>query len=244
VYYGIDYVRCGRGVIVGDVDLDRTAGECEGAPNGALYLAPDGQPVVDIDHQYVLGDPNPAWTGSVRTDLRIDKLALGGLLDIRHGGIAYNNTQGALNEFGTGLNTAQGRDGPPVVFGPDYYPGPEPTPVAGPGVGVPVKLDEGWFRGSGSTFSGISSLFLEPSGWVKLREVSVAYTMDASWVSRRLGFSSVELRLSGRNLVSWNSYSGIDPETSIFASVTPVRGINYYNNPQTRSWVATVTLNR
>jgi hypothetical protein len=244
VYYGIDYVRCGRGVIVGDVDLDRTAGECEGAPNGALYLAPDGQPVVDIDHQYVLGDPNPAWTGSVRTDLRIGKLALGGLLDIRHGGIAYNNTQGALNEFGTGLNTAQGRDGPPVVFGPDYYPGPEPTPVAGPGVGVPVKLDEGWFRGSGSTFSGISSLFLEPSGWVKLREVSVAYTMDGSWVSRRLGFSSVELRLSGRNLVSWNSYSGIDPETSIFASVTPVRGINYYNNPQTRSWVATVTLNR
>jgi TonB-linked SusC/RagA family outer membrane protein len=244
VYYGIDYARCGRGVIVAGVDLDRTAGECEGAPNGALYLGPDGQPVVDIDHQYVIGDPNPAWTGAVRTDLRIGKSSIGGLLDVRHGGLGYNQTQGALNEFGTGLTTAEGRNGPPVTFGTDYYPGPEPGPVAGPGVGVPVKLDEGWFRGAGSLFSGVASPFMEPGGWVKLREISVAYTMDQSWVSRKLGFSSVELRLSGRNLVSWNSYSGIDPETSVFASVTPVRGMNYYNNPQTRSWVATITLNR
>jgi TonB-linked SusC/RagA family outer membrane protein len=244
VYYGVDYVRCGRGVIVDGVDLDHNAGECEGAPNGALYLGVDGQPVVDIDHQYVIGDPNPNWTGAIRTDLRIGKVSLGGLLEIRHGGIAYNNTQGALNEFGTGRNTAEGRKGPPVMFGQDYYPGPEPGPVVGPGVGVPVKLDEGWFRGAGSTFSNIASLFMEPGGWVKLREVSMMYTLDQPWVGRTLGFTSVELRVSGRNLVSWNSYSGVDPETSNFAAVTPARGINYFNNPQTRSWVATITFNR
>jgi hypothetical protein len=242
VYYGVDYVRCGRGSVVEDVDLDHSSGHCQGAPAGALYLAPDGLPVIDTDREYVLGDPNPKWTGSLRTELRIGKLAIGGLLDVRHGGVASNATQGALNEFGTGLNTAEGRNGPPVVFGRDYYPGLEPTPVAGPGVGVPVKLDERWFRGRASAFNGIASVFLEDGGWVKLREASIAYTLDQPWVSRLLGFSSVELRAAGRNLLSWNNYSGVDPETSLVGPVTPIRGHNYFNNPQTRSWVLTVTL--
>jgi hypothetical protein len=180
----------------------------------------------------------------VRTDLRLGRLSIGGLLDIRPGGVAFNATQGALYEFGTGLNTAEGRNGPPVVFGTDYYPGMSFTPVAGPGVGVPVKLDESWWRGGGSSFAGMASPFIEPGGWVKLREVSLAYTLDQPWVSRQMGFGSIEIRMSGRNLVSWNDYSGVDPETSMYGAVSPIRGLNFFNNPQTRSWVLTVTLNR
>jgi hypothetical protein len=116
--------------------------------------------------------------------------------------------------------------------------------VAGPGVGVPVKLDESWFRGNGSVFSGIGGLFLEDGGWAKLREISLGYTFDQPWVSRSLGFRSVELRVAGRNVVSWNHYSGVNPETSILGAKSPVPGINYFNNPQTRAWVFTLLLNR
>ena len=244
VYYGSDYVRCGRGLTVSDVDIDNTAGQCQGAPKGALYLGSDGQPVVDTDSQSVLGDPNPDWTGSVRTNLRIGKLSIVGLLDIRHGGVGYNGTKGALNEFGTGLNTAQGRDGPPVVIGKDYFPELVPGPVAGPGVGIPVSLDESWWRGNASVFSNVTTPFIEDGGFVKLREVSLGYLIDQPWVARALGFASIELRVAGRNLVSWNHYDGVDPETSILGAASPVRGINYFNNPQTRSWVFTLTLNR
>jgi hypothetical protein len=79
---------------------------------------------------------------------------------------------------------------------------------------------------------------------VKLREVSLGYLIDWPWVARALGFGSIELRVAGRNLVSWNHYDGVDPETSILGAASPVRGINYFNNPQTRSWVFTLTLNR
>jgi TonB-linked SusC/RagA family outer membrane protein len=244
VYYGGDYVRCGRGSIVNDIDIDQTAGQCQGVPEGALYLGPDGEPVSDLDHQNVLGDPNPTWTGSVRTTFRFGKLAVGGLLDVRHGGVGYNGTKGSLNEFGTGLNTAQGRDGPPVVFGTDYLPQLVPGPVAGPGVGVPVPLDERWWRGKASGFSPVATPFIEDAGFVKLREVSLGYTIDRAWVARSLGFGSIELRVAGRNLVSWNNYDGVDPETAILGAASPVRGINHFNNPQTRSWVFTLTLNR
>jgi hypothetical protein len=74
--------------------------------------------------------------------------------------------------------------------------------------------------------------------------VSIGYRFDQAWVSRSLGLSSIELRLAGRNLVSWNDYTGVDPETSLLGAVTSVPGIHYFNNPQSRSWVFTIALNR
>ena len=107
-----------------------------------------------------------------------------------------------------------------------------------------VPLDEAWFTGPGGVFNGPVSAFIEDAGFVKLREISVGYTFDAPWVNRLLGFSSVDLRVSGRNLKTWTKYSGIDPETSLLGAASSVRGINYFNDPQTRSFVFSLTLNR
>ena len=246
VYLGSDFIRCGRGLVVNGVSLDAAAGQCKGAPVGALWIDSTGYPELDTSSDStVLGDPNPDWTGSIRTSVRLGKLSIGALLDIRHGGIAYNGTKGALNEFGTGFNTAQGRDGGPVVFGTNYQVNTIAIdPVAGPGAGKAVPLDQSWWHGGASVFSGPDAAFLEDAGWAKIREVSLAYTIDRPWVSHTLGFSSIELRVAGRNLVSWNNSTGVDPETSILGAASAVRGINYFNNPQTRSWVFTLTLNR
>src|SRR4029077_5529729 len=245
------FVRCGRGLIVGTLpsgvpdQIDNTPGQCQGAPAGALYIQADGYPVMDRDNPYVLGDPNPDWTGSVRTNFRFGKLSIGGLLDIRHGGLADNRDQGALNQFGTGLNTAQGRDGGPVVFGTNYQVNTIATDaVAGPGAGMAVPLNQSWFQGGASVFNGPDVAFLEDGGWVKIRELSIGYTLNQPWISRSLGFSSIEMRLAGRNLVSWNNYDGVDPETSLLGAGSPVRGLNYFNSPQARSWVFTITFNR
>ncbi len=251
VILGSDYVRCGRNLVINGANIDQTAGECQGAPAGALYIDASGYPQIDASSSsYVIGDPNPKWTGSVRTNVRVGKLSIGGLLDVRHGGVGYNGTKGALNEFGVGLNTAQARDaiaagGGNVVFGTDYQINTiSHDAVAGEGAGLGVPLDEGWWRGGASVFSGIDVAFLEDGGFVKLREVSLGYTIDQPWVSRSLGFSSIELRVAGRNIKSWNNYTGVDPETSLLGAGTPIRGFNYFNNPQTRSWVFTLTLNR
>jgi TonB-linked SusC/RagA family outer membrane protein len=250
VYLGTDYVRCGRGLVVGGVDIDHSSvagGGCGTSfTPGALFIDATGYPQLDnASSAYVLGDPNPDWTGSVRTNFRFGKLSIGGLLDIRHGGIAYNGTKGALNQFGTGLNTAQGRDGGPVIFGTNYQVNSIANDaVAGPGAGMAVPLNQSWFQGGASVFNGPDVAFLEDGGWVKIREISMGYTINQPWVSRAMGFSSIELRVAGRNLVSWNNYDGVDPETSLLGAGSPVRGLNYFNSPQARSWVFTVTFNR
>lgn len=241
VYYGSDYVRCGRGLTVNNINIDNTPGQCQGAPAGALYIDATGYPQLDAAGTYVLADPNPKWTGSLRSSVRIQKLSIGGLLDIRHGGKAYNGTRGALDHFGRTLESQTFRDGGNFVFGQTYFQGQQ---VAGPGAGTAVPLGEAWFTGPGGVFNGPVSAFIEDAGFVKLREISLGYTLDQPWVSRVLGFGSIDLRVAGRNLVTWTSYTGVDPETSLLGAASAVRGIDYFNNPQGRSYVFSVTLNR
>ncbi len=241
VYYGSDFIRCGRGLSFNGVDLDNTAGECQGAPSGALYVAADGYPQLDVGGTYVVGNPEPDWTGAVRTSFRIQKFSIGGLLDIRQGGAAHNGTKGALHHFGTSKESQENRDAGNFVFGESYF-GNET--VAGPGAGTPVPIGEAWYTGNGGTFNGPTSQFVEDGSFVKLREISLGYTFDQPWINRVLGFSSMELRVAGRNLHTWTDYTGVDPETSLLGSASPVRGIDYFNNPQTRSYVFSLTLNR
>jgi TonB-linked SusC/RagA family outer membrane protein len=241
VFYGGDFVRCGRGLTVGGVDLDNTAGQCQGAPKNALYIDATGYPQLDASASYVIGNPNPSWTGSIRTGLRWKKLRVGGLLDIRHGGVASNSTRGALNHFGTSKESQVFRDGGNYVFGSTYFKGEQ---VAGPGAGQGVPLGEAWFSGAGGIFNGPVSQFMEDASFVKLREISVGIMLDQPWVSRTIGFSSMEVRVAGRNLHTWTDYTGVDPETSVLGSATPVQGVEYFNNPQTRSFLFSITLNR
>jgi TonB-linked SusC/RagA family outer membrane protein len=240
VLYGSDYVRCGRNLIINEVNIDQTAGECLGAQPGALYIDGSGYPQLDASANYVVGDPNPDWTGSLRTAIRFKGFSVTGLLDIRHGGQNYNGTRGAMDHFGTSLESQQLRDGGDFVFGQTFLPG----PVAGEGAGMAVPLNEAWFTGPGGVFNGPVSAFIEKAGFVKLREISLGYTLDAPWVNRLLGFSSVDVRVSGRNLKTWTKYTGIDPETSLLGAASAVRGIDYFNDPQTRSFILSLTLNR
>jgi hypothetical protein len=57
------------------------------------------------------------------------------------------------------------------------------------------------------------------------------------------GFASIDFRLAGRNLHTWTDYSGVDPETNLEGAYGIGRGQDYFNNPQTRSFIFTVSLN-
>lgn len=242
VLRGFDFARCGRGVVLADgTDIDAA---CGSAPKGALYLAADGFPRVD-ETTRIIADGNPNWTGSVRSSLMLfRKLQLSALVDIKSGGDIWNGTKGALTNFGTHKATLNRYDD--VQFGTNYMPARPGAKgaVAGPGVGQTVVLGQGWYNGDGSGFGSVSAQFIENGGYAKLREVSVSYTLDNPGLMRGLGLTTIDLRLAGRNLKTWTDYSGIDPETNLGGAEVAIRGIDYFNNPQTRSIVFSVGLNR
>jgi hypothetical protein len=223
-------------------------------PDGDYYLDEIGLPLVD-GQQRVIGNPNTRWTGPFGRGFRFGKLQLSGLLDIRHGGQIYKGTRAALYAYGTHKDTEVRADcSSGVCVGNERSIGaadsPLPGPVVGPGVdpatgvGIPVAIGENWYTDVGGLFGGTAEQFLEDGGFVKLREISVGYTLDSPWVQRSLGFSSIEVRVSGRNLKTWTDYTGYDPETNLGGAIQATRGMDYFNMPQTRSFNLTLTLNR
>jgi len=258
-YLGTGFLRCGvsSGQNVVDVaggGTDTLGALCLGQPRGAMYIGADGYPLGDPDLR-IVQDPNYDWTGSVRSAFRFRKLQVSGLVDIRHGGQIWNGTKGALWSYGTHKDTEQravctNRNDPASCTGNNktfgtggWFDG----PVVGPGANTPVAIGEYWYRNvAACPFIGIDEPCIEDGGFVKLREISVSYTLDAPWVQRSIGFSSIDIRVSGRNLKTWTNYTGYDPETNLGGAISAgagAGGVDYFNNPQTRSFVFSVTLN-
>ncbi|HEV2643989.1 MAG TPA: TonB-dependent receptor, partial [Candidatus Elarobacter sp.] len=244
VIRGVDFARCGRGIVLADgTDIDKA---CGAAPKNALYLAANGQPIPE-GGQRVIADPNPKYTMSYNSTLRVgSKLRFSGLLDVRKGGSVWNGTRGILDYFGTASETLI-RNSTNGQFGKNYLTGVYPT-VAGPGAGVVAfktpQQWQAWFNGNGGGFGPVGAQFVEDGSFAKLRELSVTYTADQSWVHALSGFSSVDLRVAGRNLKTWTRYKGLDPEANLGGSEFLTQGIDYFNNPQVRSFVFSVSLNR
>jgi TonB-linked SusC/RagA family outer membrane protein len=241
VFIDWDFARCryalGDENLVDGFDVNAFC-TANGAADGALYIGDDGFPVFDPT-PHVVGDPNPDWTGSLSSSVNLwGKLNFSALVDYRSGGQVFNGTKGALLAFGA-HKTSEMR-GEQRTFGVDWLPG----PTTGPGVGTAVVLDEDtWFgAGLGNWFNGPGSQFIEDGTFLKLREVSVAYTLTAPFV-QRAGFSSVDIRLAGRNLFTQTDYTGIDPESNL-GGATASRGNEYFNNPQSRSYILSFALNR
>ena len=245
VFRGGDFVRCGRGLTVSSVDIDNTAGHCQGAPAGAIYLAADGRPRNDGTDR-VIGDPNPDWMGSVRSSLTfLKRWQLSGLLDIREGGQTWNGTKGALYNFGTHKDTeVRGSSVLIREYLPEAKSNLKGSKFAGPGVDVETVLNQNWFQTIGNSFSGPDQQDFEDASFVKLRELSLSYTADQPWVRNRLGLTSIDVRVSGRNLKTWTDYTGVDPETNLSGAEVFATGVDYFNNPASRSFVLSFGLNR
>ncbi len=241
VIRGKDFVRFGRGEVVNGVNIDK---EYSGWKPGDLYIAEDGYPILS-PKMWVIADPNPAWTGSFRTDFKLyNKLRISALIDIKRGGDVWNGTKGALYFFGAHKDTekpfpedmvvrmdASKREGLGVFKG------------VGPGAGKEVPGGFWWYIGNiGSGFTGPASQFIEDGSFVKLREISISYNITHPFVTEWLGLQSIDVRLSGRNLITWTDYTGVDPETNLSGN-TNWRGLDYFNNPQTRSFVFSLQVN-
>ncbi|HVG43178.1 MAG TPA: hypothetical protein VM890_00555, partial [Longimicrobium sp.] len=77
--------------------------------------------------------------------------------------------------------------------------------------------------------------FIQDASFTRLREVTVSFAAPAGWV-RPLG-AAVDLSLSGRNLATWTSYGGLDPETNS-SGATGYTAYDLGALPLPRTWTA------
>ncbi len=96
----------------------------------------------------------------------------------------------------------------------------------------PVVLDEDWYEGFGSNFGGgAQTASMEPADWVRLREITLSYTIP---VQKKV-FQHAEVYFTGRNLWLSTPYTGIDPETNLQGAING-QGMDYFNMPGTKTY--------
>jgi len=85
--------------------------------------------------------------------------------------------------------------------------------------------------------------YVEDADWFKLREVSASYALPSQF-TQRMGASAVRLTAAARNLLTFSSYSGVDPEvSSTFSSGNNLSiGADFFTVPPSRQLVFGVNM--
>jgi TonB-linked SusC/RagA family outer membrane protein len=223
--------------------------------SGELILNDFGFPQLDptgATPDRVLGDPNPEWRAGLGTTIEYKNFRLSAQFDAVQGNDVWNGTRGVLNHFGVSQETAnevtvsaaeaitivnyqgtaiqdlpnaqQNDDGSYTVRGnlEDF------------GAGT-VLLDQAYYNGgTGSGFNGATEPYIEDASYVKLRELTLGYSFSNK-AAKRIGMRSLDISISGRNLITWSDIEGFDPDNNL-TGASKGRGLEYFTNPSTSSY--------
>ncbi|MBW3534362.1 MAG: SusC/RagA family TonB-linked outer membrane protein [Gemmatimonadetes bacterium] len=171
------------------------------APEEVRVLLADEDGDGDLLDHY-LGKPTPDWQGSFGGTLSVSGgLRLSTLFEYRVGEVHVHNLTGAFQRSspGSGRNVRRSAEVEATLLNPAST--------------AEQRLDAArvWARelAALSPQDGLGEI--EPADFLRLREVSLIWSLPARFVER-LGAQSLELTLAGRDLALWTRYGGVDPE--------------------------------
>ncbi|WP_163401241.1 SusC/RagA family TonB-linked outer membrane protein [Flavobacterium fluviatile] len=193
--------------------------------NGNKLIGSDGLAIL-ADETGNLGNSAPKWTGGIRNTFTYKRVTLSGLLDIRHGGVVYNGTLARLHNFGVSEASAD-RERTYIIDGVKA----DGTPND---IQITAKNYYQKYLGDGG---GAAEEAVTDVNWIRLRDVSLSYDFD---VKRFTAISSAQISFTGRNLWLDTNYEGVDPETSLTGAGSRINGLDYFNNPGSKSFIMTL----
>jgi TonB-linked SusC/RagA family outer membrane protein len=199
---------------------------------GRMIIGSDGWPLISAV-QGVIGDPNPDWLSGISNNLSIKGIEFSMLWDIRKGGDVWNGTKGAMDYLGTSKESGDLREVKGYVYDGVTQDGQEnevAVDFANPAFGMSgIK-----WRKAGSLL-GLAEDYIEDASWVRLREITLGYSLPASVLGGSNTFQNVNISMYGRNLYLKTKYRGVDPETNLRGTSNAL-GWDYFNLPNTKSY--------
>jgi TonB-linked SusC/RagA family outer membrane protein len=93
-------------------------------------------------------------------------------------------------------------------------------------------------------WSSRTGVYVQDGSYLKLREVTLGYTLPSRITSSLFGSNMryARLSLSGRNLLRFTGYPGLDPEVSNFGNQAIVRNVDVAPFPPSRSFFLSIDL--
>jgi TonB-linked outer membrane protein, SusC/RagA family len=92
--------------------------------------------------------------------------------------------------------------------------------------------------------AGVMTPYIEDASFLKLREVSIRTQLPTSWVrSSHLGAQGISVGVSGRNLLTWQKYSGLDAEVGNLGNAAIRNNLDVASYPPSRSIFFDIAVN-
>lgn len=220
----------------GEVSVQNIVGKPYGQLVGYRYKRQDGQIVYKDgiaqrgDKLEVLGNGVYKITGGWRNELKYDNWTLSFLLDFKFGAKLFSGTNYGL--YGSGLHkktlNGRGENGQGQIVGNGVMEDANGNFIQNT---VSVPAQDYW---QGIQKNNISEEFLYNASFIKLREISLGYTLPKNWLGRQNVVKGVSLSLVGRNLWTIMKHTdNIDPESAY--NTSNGQGLELNGYPATRS---------
>jgi TonB-linked SusC/RagA family outer membrane protein len=222
----------------GGITSNATVGKAYGSIRGSNYVYLNGQRVVQSNGYYAISatnneeiaNPNPNWTGGLSNTVTYKGVSLYFLVDVRQGGKifsldrAYGLDTGLTPET-AGLNDLGNPSRNPIVRNADGTYANTSGGVVFAGVqedGTPntVRADNSTAAGYTAYGTSISpdASFVYDASYVKLREVSLTYSLPKSLTAKIGGVKGIDFSIVGRNLwILHKNLPDADPEDAASA---------------------------
>jgi len=174
---------------------------------------------IALPGQYSLGDPNPKFNMSFINNLNYKNfLTFNMQWDWVAGAHIYNQTKQWMYRDGIHADY----DNPVLIAGQNF-------------------AYTAFYRSmyAGGAANGTKNYFYEDASFVRLRNISVG--VDLAKFVKIKAFNRLQLVLSGRNLVTFTPYSGMDPEANYSTNSAFDRGLDHNTIPNTKQY--TIGLN-
>jgi TonB-linked SusC/RagA family outer membrane protein len=88
-----------------------------------------------------------------------------------------------------------------------------------------------------------SSEFIEDGSYIRLKNISLGYTLRDAMALKSIGAESLRLYISGQNLLTITDYSGVDPEISSGGQDDRLAGIDAASIPVSKTFTLGLNLN-
>ncbi len=200
-----------------------------------IIIGPNGFPVLNrTSKQQYIANTQPKWIGSLSSNLRYKNFMLSFLFDTQRGVYRYNQFANFLASFALQQGSLDRND--TKVFDGVLADGtPNTKPVwLGQGTGPDgVDYGAGYYR---LYYRGASENFIEDASWLRLRTLSVGYTLPATFVQKSGFLNGASLTFTGNNLWLDTKWSTFDPESSSTSSGNVADGFSGFTYPATRSY--------
>lgn len=186
---------------------------------GRIMLGADGKPITEDGYNYI-GNPNPKFQLGWSNTFNYKKFTFSFLVDGKFGGQVLSLTQAVMDKYGVSKVTGDARNAGSVPVNAV-----DPTGKAVSS--VDPKL---WYTTIGGR-DGISSQYIYSATVVRLREVSLGYTLPLT----KSVFKSLRFAVTGRNLLYFHKDAPYDPEVTM-STGNGLSGVDTFNQPATRNF--------